>query len=250
MTVVLTLAFVTESTDPNRHSFDLGGQLLFIVGIGALTFALIQAPTFGLASWPSAGSILGAAALLVVFVVYELRSADPMMDVRVFADIPYTAAIVTVFAVLFCAYGTLLVITQYFQNIRDFSPEKTGVLLLAFSLPAMVMAPIAGRLAARLGGRRPTLIGLFLMCVATATLAYGVAHPTWVTVVGLLFVGFGAGFSIAPATAVAMSSISPDRSGMASGILERAAGARLDRRLRGHGEPAGAGGGGPAAQAT
>lgn len=217
--VALTLAFVAESADPQRHSFDLPGQLMFIVGVGAITFALVQAPVYGFSSPVIVGTLVTSVVVLVAFVFWELRSPDPMMDVRVFADIPYTAAIVTVLTVLYCAYGTLLVITQYFQNVRGYSPERAGVLLLAFSVPSMVMAPIAGRLVARFGGRRPTLTGLGLVAMATATLAFSAGRPVWVTVVGLLLIGFGIGLSISPATAVAMASISPDRSGMASGIL-------------------------------
>ncbi len=219
LAVVLTVMFVRESSDPANHSFDLPGQLLFIVGIGALTFALVQAPVDGFSSSLIIGLLIGSIAVLGVFAWLELRSRDPMMDVRVFADPPYTGAIYTVFAVLFSAYGTLLVITQYFQNVRDYSAVQTGFLLLSFSLPSMVMAPLAGRLAARFGGRRPTLVGIALVCLASATLAVGSGRDLGITVVGLLLVGFGVGLSIAPATAVAMASISPDRSGMASGIL-------------------------------
>ena len=56
----------------------------------------------------------------------ELRSRDPMMDVRVFRDRVYTVAILTLFAALFAIYGLLLIITQYFQNVEDYSPELAG----------------------------------------------------------------------------------------------------------------------------
>ncbi len=217
--VILTFAYVRESADPGRHRFDLPGQLLFIAGIGALTFAMVEAPIFGFSSPLIISLIVVSLSVLAVFAWFELRSDDPMMDVRVFGDLPYTAAIVTVFAALFCAYGTLLVITQYFQNVRGYSAEQAGLLLLAFTIPSMIMAPVSGRLAARFGGRRPTLTGLALVCLATVTLAAGSGQAIEVTLAGLLFLGFGVGFSVAPATAVAMASISPDRSGMASGIL-------------------------------
>ncbi len=219
VTAGLTVMFVRESSSPTKHSFDLTGQLLFIVGIGAITFALVQAPVFGFSSPVIIGSIVLSLVVLVVFVRFELNSEDPMMDVRVFSDIAYTAAIFTMFAALFCAYGTLLVITQYFQNVRDFSPERAGVLLLAFSLPSMILAPIAGRLAARFGGRRPALAGLSLITLGTAALAFSAGREVWVTAVGLFMVGAGVGLSVSPATAMAMASISPERSGMASGIL-------------------------------
>ena len=119
--IVLTYLFVPESSDPQGHSFDPVGQVLFIVGVGALAYALVQAPVFGFSSPAIFVPLVASAVILVGFAVVELRSADPMMDVRVFSNIPYTASITTVFTVLFCAYGTLLVITQYFQNVGDYS---------------------------------------------------------------------------------------------------------------------------------
>ncbi len=109
--LALTLAFVTESADPKDRGLDPVGQLLFIIGIGAFTFALVQASTYGFVSAPVIGAFATGSVALVAFLVFELRSEDPMMDLRVFSDIPYTAAIVTMFAALFSAYGTLLVIT-------------------------------------------------------------------------------------------------------------------------------------------
>ena len=89
--------------------------------------------------------------VIVVFVRFELRARDPMMDMRVFKNRVYTAAIYAVFATLFCVYGTLFVITQYFQNVRTYSPEKTGILILAMTIPT-ILSPLTGRIAAR-GGR-------------------------------------------------------------------------------------------------
>jgi fucose permease len=193
--------------------------VLFLVGIGTLAFVLVEAPVHGFSSPAILVPLIASAVVLVGFAAFELHSRDPMMDVRVFANIPYTASITTVFSVLFCVYGTLLVVTQYFQNIDGYSALATGFIILAFSIPQMVMAPIAGRLAARLGGRRPTLVGLALARVGTVLLAVGVGGRFWVVVLGLFVLGLAAGLAVAPATAVAMASIRPERPGMASGIL-------------------------------
>jgi EmrB/QacA subfamily drug resistance transporter len=217
--IVLTVLFVTESADPTHHSFDPVGQLLFIVGIGALTYALVQAPVDGFASPAIYAPLITAAAVLVGFVLFQLRSSDPMMDVRLFRSAPYTAAIVTAFAVLFCAYGTLLVTTQYFQSIRQYSATDTGVLLLVFSLPNMAMAPFAGRLSARFGGRGPTLAAVAAVCVGSAVLGYGAGRPLGWTLVGLALLGAGIGAAVATSTALAMTDVDPGRTGMASGIL-------------------------------
>ena len=157
--------------------------------------------------------------LVVVFVVVELRSADPMMDVRVFRDRVYTTAILTLFAVLFSVYGLLLVLTQYFQNVRDYSPERAGVVLLAFTLPMIVLSPLAGAMAARDGGRRPTLVGVTALILGLLVIIVGIGRPLYIIVIGLVLVAVAAGLSLSPTTNVAMSSIPPDRAGMASGIM-------------------------------
>jgi predicted MFS family arabinose efflux permease len=83
--------------------------------------------------------------IITAFVLVELRVIDPMMDVRVFADRVYSTAIITIFCVLFGIYGSLLLITQYFQNIRDYSAEDAGFLMISMTLPVIVLALIAGR---------------------------------------------------------------------------------------------------------
>jgi EmrB/QacA subfamily drug resistance transporter len=216
--VVITLGFVSESRDPTRRGFDPLGQLLFILGIGALTFALVEIPEFGWTSPVILACLLGALGVLAVFVTAELRIDGPMMDVRVFRDRVYTTAIVTVFCILFCAYGTLLTTTQYFQNVREYSAVRTGILMLAFALPIVVGAPVSGHLAARIGARPPTLAGLTSMVVGCAVVALTTGGALVYTVIGLFLVG-AAGVTIAPATNIAMGSIAPERAGMASGIL-------------------------------
>lgn len=211
--------FVQESKAKVKRSFDLPGQLLFIVGVGVLTFALIQAPQDGWLSPTIIGSFVAAAALMVTFIVTELRVPEPMMDVRVFHDRIYTAAIVTIFILLFGVYGSFLVVTQYFQNIKGFGPEKAGFLMLANTIPTIILAPIAGRIAARRGGRNPTLAGVAVAIVGMVLIGVGAPIALWIVLVGLALLGAGGGLAIAPATNVAMSSIPEERAGMASGIM-------------------------------
>jgi EmrB/QacA subfamily drug resistance transporter len=217
--IVLARAFVDESTDPAQRRFDLPGQLLFIAGVGTLTYALIEGPHTGWRSPLIVGLLVVSGVIGVVFVLAELRSPDPMMDVRVFHDRVYSAAIFTLFAILFSVYGLLLVITQYFQNIRDYSPEQAGVLMLAYTVPVIVLAPISGGIAARIGGRTPTLLGLLLLVAGLVVVVIGVGGALTVVLIGLVLVGASGGLALAPTTNVAMASIPPERAGMASGIM-------------------------------
>lgn len=217
--IVLTYLFITESRDPAPRSFDVPGQLLFIVGIGALTLALIQAPQSGWLSPEMIGAYVVAIVGLTVFVRTEMRSRDPMMDVRVFRSDVYTTSLYTVFAILFCVYGSLFIVTQYFQNVREYSPEKTGVLMLALSIPSIILAPIAGRITAARGGRGPALIGGVFVVLGTGLWVVGDASRLPLTLVALACLGIAAGIGVPSATSVSMVDISPERSGMASGIL-------------------------------
>jgi len=216
--VVLTYRHITETRDPASRSFDIPGQVLFIVGIGALTYALIQGGHDGWGSVVILGCFAVAAVVLVSFVVYELRAPDPMMDMHVFRDHVYDAAIYAVFATLFCVYGTLFIITQYFQNVRAYSPEETGFLLLAMTVPTIVLSPLSGRFVAARGARLPTLVGVAAVVIGTGILALSEAS-LWVVLIGLAFVGAAGGLAVPSATSEAMGTIPPDRSGMASGIL-------------------------------
>lgn len=217
--VMTTLVYVSESRDPASRGFDPAGQVLFVLGVGVLTFGLIEVPEFGWISPLILACLLGGLGVLALFAATELRSDGPMMDVRVFRSPAYTAAIVTVFAVLFCVYGSILTTTQYFQNVRDYSAVRAGVLMLAFAVPVVIGAPLAGRLAAAFGGRRPTLAGVSATVVASIILALTTGNSLIFTVVGMAVMGIGAALSIAPATNIAMGSIASERAGMASGIL-------------------------------
>lgn len=217
--VLLTVRFVAESRDPHRRSFDLRGQVLFVVAIGLLTYVLVEGPH---AAWSSPwmpALALGAVLAIVVFVITEWRQPEPMMDLRLFTDRVYSVAIYTIFAVMFCVYGTLLIVTQYFQNVRGYGPTFTGLLMISMTAPSIVAAPIAGRMTASHGARLPTLLGVGSICIGTALLASSTGGPVALTLVGLSFTGIAGSLAVAPATAIAMKAVPAARSGMASGII-------------------------------
>lgn len=216
--VALTLRFVAESRDPVHRRFDGWGQALFVSGLGLLTFVLIEAPHLGLTPGTAvAGAV--AAGLLAVFGLVEWRRPDAMMDLHLFSDRVYTVAIVTIFAVLFTVYGTLLLVTQYFQNIRGYGPIHTGLLMLSMTAPSVVAAPIAGRMTGRYGARLPTLLGVGAICAGTLLLATTTGGAVIVTLAGLALTGVAGSLAVAPATTIAMRAVPADRSGMASGII-------------------------------
>lgn len=217
--VFLSLRYVTESRDDRPRRLDVPGQTLFMVAVGAFAYAVIEGPKSGWGS-PSIVALLASAAVSgFVFVTVERRSADPMMDLSLFRDRTYSLAIVTIFMVLFAVYGMLLLMTQYLQNVQGYSAVRTGLLILPFSLAVAVLSPIAGRLVGQFGARRPVLFGLVAAILGLlALIASGHGSIPFV-LLGFALCGVGAALCITPATTIAMTSVPPQRAGMASGIM-------------------------------
>jgi EmrB/QacA subfamily drug resistance transporter len=217
--LALTWFFVQESRDPRPRTFDLPGQILFVLAVGAFAYAVIEGPRKGWLSAEILGLFVFAAAALLAFIVVERRSADPMMDLTLFRDRTYSLAIVTIFTVLFAIYGMLLVITQLFQNVRGYSPTRAGLLLLPYSLLETFVALKVGRLVSVVGSRRLILFGLTSQIVGFAVIIGGMASGSLVIVIGLLFAGLGVASCLTPITSLAMTAVPPERAGMASGIM-------------------------------
>lgn len=217
--ILLTLRYVEESRDETHLSLDMPGQVLFALAVGAVTYAIIDGQDLGwLSPW-----ILGLFTVTVLgvaaFVVRELHTPAPLMDVRLFAERTYRLAILTVFSCLFCVYGMLLVVTQYYQNVRDYTPLVAGLLVLPFSVVQVFLSPRVGRIAAQIGSRKPVLLGQVLLIVGLASILVGMSWHVAVVAVGIGVAGTGVCLIMTPATGVAMSSVPQERSGMASGIL-------------------------------
>jgi EmrB/QacA subfamily drug resistance transporter len=217
--LLLTWRFVAESRDERPRTFDLPGQILFIVAVGAFAYAIIGGPRNGWTSRETVLLLAAAAAAFVVFVVVERRSDDPMMDLTLFRDRTYTLAIVTIFAVLFAVYGMLLVVTQLFQNVRGFTPIQAGLLLLPYSAMVTLVSLRVGKLVPVVGTRRLILLGISSQIAGFAIMIAGMSVSTALVVVGLVFSATGSGLCLTPITSLAMTSVPSERAGMASGIM-------------------------------
>jgi len=217
--VWLTVRFVAESRDERPRTFDVGGQLLFAAVVGAFAYAVIEGPKSGWTSAPIVALFAMALGGLALFVWFERRSADPMMDVTLFGDRAYAMAILTICMVLFAVYGMLLLTTQYLQNVRGHTPQVTGFMILPFSASVTIISPLVGRFVGRFGARLPILCGLMMMIAGFALLIVGVQGIPVVLLAGLALCGTGGALCLTPITTLAMTSVPRDRAGMASGIM-------------------------------
>jgi EmrB/QacA subfamily drug resistance transporter len=219
LVVFLSLRYVAESRDERSRQLDLPGQTLFIVAVGALAYALIEGPKSGWGS-PLILALFAIAAIGgFVFVRGEQRSADPMMDVSLFRNHEYALAIGTMFVAFFAVYGMLLLMTQYLQNVQGYSAERTGLMILPFSLMVMLLSPRVGRLMGHFGARPLILFGLCALILGLLTLVESGRGSTALVLLGFAMCGLGCALSVTPITTLAMTSVPPQRSGMASGIM-------------------------------
>ncbi|MFF1748017.1 DHA2 family efflux MFS transporter permease subunit [Streptomyces mirabilis] len=229
LVLALTASYVAESREERTRGFDWGGQLLFGVAVGALAYGLIQGQNAGWTSPQILTLLVVGVVGLAAFARYEYRRPSPMMDVRLFGRRTYAVGIATIFSAFFSAYGMLLVVTQYFQNIENYSPELAGLLILPFAFNIMLLSPIAGRLVARVGPLPIARIGQPLLVAGLVVVALGMPVSVAVVAAGLFVCGAGLALLATPVTALAMSAVPVDRAGMASGIMsaQRAIGSTL-----------------------
>jgi EmrB/QacA subfamily drug resistance transporter len=216
--LALTWRFVAESRDGHPRTFDIPGQLLFITAVGAFVFAVIEGPQAGWLSREILTLFVVAGAALAAFIFCELRSADPMMDLNLFRDRTYSLAIIAMFAKLFGTYGMLLVIMQYLQNVRVFSPMDAGLLLLPYSVSVTIVSLMAGKLVGVVGSRPLILLGLASQVVGFAVLIAWLPASTVAVIIGLVFAGASI-LCMTPITSLAMTAVPAERAGMASGIM-------------------------------
>ncbi|MEJ3745104.1 MFS transporter [Actinomycetes bacterium KLBMP 9797] len=217
--IVCTALFVPESRAARARRFDPVGQALVILVLGSVVYAIIESHTWG---WTSP-VILGLLAVAVLGVLgilrYEPRRADPLLELRLFRSVPFSAAILmALFG--FCGFGAFLfVTTQYLQDVRGLSALAAGLCLLPVGVLIVVLAQVTGRLVGARGPRLPLMI-------AGAALALGGAASLWlspttplpaVLAIYLLF-GIVLGTVNPPITNTAVSGMPRSMAGLAASL--------------------------------
>ena len=147
-----------------------------------------------------------------VFVFHSLRSQNPLLNVRLYANRAFAAASATTFFLGASLFGAMILLPLYFQVVRGDSVVRTGVLLIPQSLGAAFAMPIAGRLADRYGGGPIALIGVIVSAVSTLPLAFVTpGTPLWEIEASLLARGLGIGLAMMPAMSAAYAVLRPEQ---------------------------------------
>ncbi|MDG4814130.1 MFS transporter [Micromonospora sp. WMMD956] len=217
--VVLVALLVPESRDPDPGRVDVLGVLLSVVGLVALTYGIIDGGEHGFGRPLVWVSILGGLAVLTWFVLLELRSDHPSLDVRLFRVPRFAAPVALVGLVFFAAMGVMFFSSFYLQLVRGYTPLQTGLLFLPFAAAQLVFAPRSAAMVRRYGGRAVAAVGLALTSVALAAFAFiDAGTPIWVVLVVFLLQGIGMANIMPPATESIMSALPREKAGVGSAV--------------------------------
>jgi EmrB/QacA subfamily drug resistance transporter len=217
--IVLTTTQLANLRAPDPKPIDWPGLATFSLGLFALIFGLIRGNPEGWSS-PQIVATLGAAAvLLVAFVVIELRRDTAMLDLSLFRK-PAFAGVSVVAATLSAGmFAMFLYLTLYIQDVLGYSPLGAGAIFLPLTLLSFFVAPVAGKLSARIPVRILLGVGLGLVSLGLLLMHGAALGDEWTTLLaGFLVAGAGVGMANPGIASTAIGVVSPARAGMASGI--------------------------------
>jgi len=210
---------IPTSKDPTAPRLDPIGAALSIVGLAVLLFAIIEAPGKG---WGSAHTLVPGAigmALLVAFAWWEKTTDHPMLDVSFFSKPRFSAAAGAITLVFFAMFGSLFLLTQYFQFVLGYSPLETGIRMLPFAAAMMVTAPVSARIADRVGTKITVAVGLGLVTVGLLSMTGLQADTPYIDIFWrLMLMSAGMGLTMAPATESVMGSLPLFKAGVGSAV--------------------------------
>jgi EmrB/QacA subfamily drug resistance transporter len=212
------VAWVVVNTRDPALPLDVPGGLLAALGVGGLVYGVIEGPDQGWFAATTLTGLVGGAIALALFVVVELRSPDPMLDVRVFRSRGLTAGSLLVMFMCVALFGFFLIGPQYLQYINGYGTLDAAVRMLPFALgifPGSQLSPI---LVARLGARWVSTAGAVFMGAGLLILGEAADHGYPMYAAGLVVTAFGMGLALAAGTSLIIDGLPADRRTLSSAV--------------------------------
>jgi len=209
---------LTESHGPNGR-LDIAGTTLASAGLFGIVFGLIRGNADGWTSPTVLAGLMAGAALLIGFVLWELRTDAPLLPMRLFRNRTFAAVNSASLLMSLGMFGAVFLLSQWLQNAQGYSPMEAGVRMLPWTAMPMLVSPIAGLFVNRIGGRIIIVTGLVLQAAGLTWFALLVAaHVSYASQLpGLILSGIGMALFFTPVAAVLMGSVRSEEQGMASG---------------------------------
>jgi EmrB/QacA subfamily drug resistance transporter len=217
--IAAALALVPESRDESARKVDVLGAGLSVAGLAALVWALIEAPDRGWTSAIILGAFAAAAVIFAVFVWWERRVAQPLLEVSVFRNLRFTAASLSIAFIFFALMGVMYFLTTYLQTVLGLSALDAGVRMLAIAAGIVVATRSSVRLVERIGTKVAVAGGLVIVAGALVMLTgcdTGTGDAQLCLVLAMM--GAGMGLAMSPATEAIMGSLPPERAGIGSAM--------------------------------
>ena len=210
---------IPTSKDPSAPRLDPVGAVLSMTALFGLLWALIQAPTEGWTSRNTLGGLAIGSLLMLAFVMWELHSSHPMLDMKLFRNARFTAANTSITFVFFAMFGSMFLITQYLQFVIGYSPLQTGIRMVPFSLAMMVVAPNSTRIVHKFGTKITVATGMAVVTFGLILLSFLTAESSYFSIATrMMFLAAGMGLVMAPATESVMSSLPLAKAGVGSAV--------------------------------
>ncbi len=212
-----------KSKDPQQGKLDPFGAVLSIIGIGSLVFGLIEAPEKGWTSPLTLSAFAVGTIALAVFVWWELRSDEPMLDIRYFKNPAFSTGSSGMILVFMSMYGVMFLLSQYFQLVLDYSPLGTALRLLPMSPIMIIVAPLTPRLSTRFGANRTVAFGLVLVTTGLLMLRALSTDTSYLYIlVSLVPLTSGIALAMSPMTTAIMTAVPARRAGAGSAMNDAA----------------------------
>jgi EmrB/QacA subfamily drug resistance transporter len=217
--VFIALTRVADSRDPNATGVDWAGLTTFSGSLFLLVYALVQGNEKGWGSTEIVSFLIGAAILMALFIVVELRQSQPMLDLSLFRRPAFSGASIVAFCLSGSFFAMFLYLTLYIQDVLGYTPLQAGLRFLPSTLLSFIVAPIAGRLSVRVPVRLLLGSGLLLIGIGLLSMTVVDAASTWTVLIpGFVLAGTGVGLVNPPLASTAVGVVPVEHSGMASGI--------------------------------
>jgi EmrB/QacA subfamily drug resistance transporter len=220
VTALLAWRWVPETREARARELDPAGALAAAIGLSGVAFTLIEGPHRGWSD--SAVLTAGLVGLLGIgaFVMIEMRVRDPMLPLGFFRSVRFTGVTAATVLIYFALGGVMFLLTLQLQRVLGYSALAAGAALVPVTLMLLVLSPVAGRIASRMGPRLPMTAGPLVAAAGVAWMSGIDAGVTYVAAIlppALVF-GLGLALTVAPLTATAMASLDDEHAGLASGV--------------------------------
>jgi EmrB/QacA subfamily drug resistance transporter len=216
--IPLALTRLQETHGP-AGKLDLPGLGLASAGLAGIVWGLVRGHGQGWSSPEIVIALAAGAIVFALFILWELRAEEPMLPMRFFGNRVFALANVASLLMFFGMFGSIFLLSQFFQTVQGYSPLGSGLRILPWTIMPMFVAPIAGALSDRIGGARLMGVGLTLQAAGLGALAAlsTPSTPYWHLVAPFMVAGIGMAMFWAPVANVVLAAVRPEEEGQASG---------------------------------